>query len=145
MSDSSEICIWQICIILWLANSHFHRAMLRIVVLLFRNFARCLSVCSSVHHRLLLCQNGSTCTIFIINKSISYPIPVARGTPPPHTHPSTPATPFRKSRIRHCIRKLVYDFLFAFHSNYASILHHFRDKAIFFMLPAVVGRGTSKN
>jgi len=27
------------------------------------------------------------------------------------------------------IRKLGYGFLFVFHSNYSSILHHFRDKA----------------
>jgi len=27
------------------------------------------------------------------------------------------------------IRKLGYDFLFALHSNYGSILYHFRDKA----------------
>jgi len=27
------------------------------------------------------------------------------------------------------IRKLRYSFLFAFHSNYGSIWHHFRDKA----------------
>jgi len=27
------------------------------------------------------------------------------------------------------VRKLVYDFIFAFHSNYGSNLHHFEDKA----------------
>jgi len=29
------------------------------------------------------------------------------------------------------IRKLGYDFMFAFHSDYSPILYHFRDKAIY--------------
>ena len=35
------------------------------------------------------------------------------------------------------IRKLGYDFLFAFHSNYGSILYHFRDKARYWSKIAV--------
>jgi len=32
--------------------------------------------------------------------------------------------------IRHIIRKVGCGFIFAFHSNYGSVLHHFRDKEI---------------
>ena len=47
----------------------------------------------------------------------------------------------RYINLRHtyllAIRKLGCGFLFAFHSNYGSILHQFRDKARFFIPPCI--------